>query len=239
LPSTLLLDELTAQAGAACCSTPSITFDGPELQFFQPGAKASACTGLQASAAIAKAVAINVCFVRIRHAPFRLEGRRKSDAPNFPEDLKLFAHRHIRSSTPRHLAKSLSQQQISAPPLCKTLGSSIEMRRSAENQLHSGTDFTLSAPNFVPPFFATANRSTTRVGWTAGGGLQYAVTNNWWVFAEYRFSDFGTLRDNNLGASLPAGAFFNANRRLQENQVQAGFSYKFDTYAPVPVVAKY
>jgi outer membrane immunogenic protein len=101
------------------------------------------------------------------------------------------------------------------------------------------TDFTLSAPNFVPPFFATANRSTTRVGWTAGGGLQYAVTNNWWVFAEYRFSDFGTLRDNNLGASLPAGAFFNANRRLQENQVQAGFSYKFDTYAPVPVVAKY
>jgi hypothetical protein len=30
------------------------------------------------------------------------------------------------------------------------------------------TDFTLSAPNFVPPFFATANRSTTRVGCTAG-----------------------------------------------------------------------
>jgi hypothetical protein len=117
-----------------------ITFDGPELQFFQPGAKASACTGLQASAAIAKAVAINLCFVRIRHAPFRLEGRRKFDAPNFPEDLKLFAHRHIRSSTPRHLAKSLSQQQISAPPLCKTFGSSIEMRRSAENQLHSGTE---------------------------------------------------------------------------------------------------
>jgi outer membrane immunogenic protein len=29
------------------------------------------------------------------------------------------------------------------------------------------TDFTLSAPNFVPPFFATANRSTTRVGCTA------------------------------------------------------------------------
>jgi outer membrane immunogenic protein len=65
-----------------------------------------------------------------------------------------------------------------------------------------------------------------------GGGLQYAVTNNWSVFAEYRFSDFGTLRDNNLVALLAAGAFFNADRRLQESQVQAGFSYKFDTYAP-------
>jgi len=26
---------------------------------------------------------------------------------------------------------------------------------------------------------------------------------------------------------------------LKENQVQAGFSYKFDSFAPAPVVAKY
>ena len=35
--------------------------------------------------------------------------------------------------------------------------------------------------------------STTRVGWTVGGGLQYAVTNNWSVRAEYRFTDFGRI----------------------------------------------
>jgi hypothetical protein len=29
------------------------------------------------------------------------------------------------------------------------------------------------------------------------------------------------------------------HRRLQENQVQAGFSYRFDMFAPNPVVAKY
>jgi outer membrane immunogenic protein len=102
------------------------------------------------------------------------------------------------------------------------------------------TDFALAAPNRHPPIFATANRSTTRVGWTAGGGVQYAVTNNWWVFAEYRFTDFGTLRDNFLASELPVGAFFNGNRRLQENQVQVGFSYRFDLLSPPPpVVAKY
>jgi outer membrane immunogenic protein len=90
----------------------------------------------------------------------------------------------------------------------------------------------------VPPFFANNSFSNTRVGWTAGGGLQYAVTNNWWVFAEYRFSDFGTLR-NGAFPNLPSGVFFNGNRRVQDNQVQGGISYKFDTYAPVPVVAKY
>src|SRR4029453_3459086 len=83
----------------------------------------------------------------------------------------------------------------------------------------------------VPPFFASNSFSTTRVGWTAGGGAQYAVTPNWGVFAEYRFSDLGTVR-NGAFPNLPAGVFFNGQRRLQENQVQGGFSYKFDLLPP-------
>jgi outer membrane immunogenic protein len=101
------------------------------------------------------------------------------------------------------------------------------------------TTLSLTAPNSIPPIFATTSTSNTRSGWTAGGGLEYSVTNNWWIFAEYRFTDFGNLQNNFLNTELPAGAFFNADRRLQENQVQAGFSYKFDAYAPVPVVTKY
>ena len=102
------------------------------------------------------------------------------------------------------------------------------------------TDWQLSVltHRFVTPFFASDNFSTTRVGWTAGGGAQYAITNNWWVFAEYRFSDFGSVR-NGAFTTLPTGVFFNGSRRLQENQVQAGFSYKFDVFAPAPIVAKY
>jgi outer membrane immunogenic protein len=97
------------------------------------------------------------------------------------------------------------------------------------------TDVSLAAPRV--PFFASRFFSNTRVGWTAGGGIEYAITNNWSIRGEYRFSDFGTIRD---GLGLPTGGrFFNANRRLQENQVQAGFSYKFDWYTPPPIVAKY
>jgi outer membrane immunogenic protein len=98
--------------------------------------------------------------------------------------------------------------------------------------------FTGLAP-FFPAFVASNNFSTTRVGWTAGGGAQYALTPNWWVFAEYRFSDFGTIR-NGAFPNLPNGVLFNGSRRLQENQVQAGLSYKFDLLPPpAPVVSKY
>ena len=90
-----------------------------------------------------------------------------------------------------------------------------------------------------PPFFATANRSNTRVGWTVGGGIEYAITNNWSIQAEYRFTDFGTIRNGDL-AGLPVDEFVNEHRRLQQNQVQVGFSYKFDLLPPPPpLVAKY
>ena len=56
------------------------------------------------------------------------------------------------------------------------------------------TDVSLSAP----PFFASASRSNTRVGWTVGGGIEYAITNNWSIRAEYRYSDFGTIRNGDL-----------------------------------------
>lgn len=82
----------------------------------------------------------------------------------------------------------------------------------------------------------TANFSRTRTGWTAGGGIAYAITNNWSIGAEYRYSDFGHYSDvSNI-------AFFslsNVNRHFTENQVEGRLSYKFDTYAPVPVVSKY
>ena len=41
---------------------------------------------------------------------------------------------------------------------------------------------------FGPSYDAASN---TRVGWTVGGGLEYAVTNNWSIRAEYRYANFG------------------------------------------------
>jgi outer membrane immunogenic protein len=98
------------------------------------------------------------------------------------------------------------------------------------------TDFFLRATE--ARIAATTSTSSTRTGWTAGGGIEYAVVPNWWVYAEYRYTDFGTVTDNLFG--LPVGAFFNGTRRLEENQVQVGFSYRFDLLPPAPpLVAKY
>ncbi|MGA2636523.1 outer membrane protein [Methylocella sp.] len=95
---------------------------------------------------------------------------------------------------------------------------------------------------FYPAFSGTDSFSNTRVGWTVGGGLEYAVTNNWSIWAEYRYTDFGPS-NNVLVNSFPGfngdvlGARVHTN--LIENRVQVGFSYKFDIAAPAPVVAKY
>jgi outer membrane immunogenic protein len=83
---------------------------------------------------------------------------------------------------------------------------------------------------------ATDNFSNTRVGWTAGGGIEYAVTNNWSIRAEYRYTNFGTFA---FAPFTGFGAALTAQHHWTQNQVQAGFSYKFDTWAPAPVIAKY
>ncbi len=90
--------------------------------------------------------------------------------------------------------------------------------------------------------FGYDSQSNTRVGWTVGGGLEYAVTNNWSIRAEYRFTQYGrnTIYATDafaLPGAAAAGGF--ANIKFNENRVQVGFSYKFDTAAPAPVVAKY
>jgi outer membrane immunogenic protein len=80
--------------------------------------------------------------------------------------------------------------------------------------------------------------STTHLGWTVGGGVEYAVTNNWSVRAEYRYSDYGNTDFSLVNTS---GGVFAMRSHDTDNRVQAGFSYKFDQPLPIapPVVAKY
>jgi outer membrane immunogenic protein len=86
----------------------------------------------------------------------------------------------------------------------------------------AGTSFPCGAPNS---------------SWTAGGGIEYAVTGNWWVRAEYRYSNFGNTTDFPFAGALPfADSFVSLRHHLTENQVQAGLSYRFDWTAPQPVV---
>jgi len=104
-----------------------------------------------------------------------------------------------------------------------------------------GTQSDLASSNSTLGFydgFATKGLQwTTRVGWTVGGGVEWAVNNNWSIRGEYRYSDFGNLADA-PSVALPA-TIYGGGRHLDQNQVQFGFSYKFGEPAPTEVIAKY
>ncbi len=71
-----------------------------------------------------------------------------------------------------------------------------------------------------------------RIGWTGGGGVEYAFDSNWSIRIEDRFSEYGH-HDLFTGTE-------DVHEGLWDNRVEAGFSYKFgDVLQPAPVVAKY
>jgi outer membrane immunogenic protein len=77
----------------------------------------------------------------------------------------------------------------------------------------------------------TFSQTFGRFGWTAGAGVEYAIDPNWSVRVEYRYTDYGVY-------DFPITAPFDIREHERDNRVEAGFSYKFDMFAP-PVVAKY
>ncbi len=73
---------------------------------------------------------------------------------------------------------------------------------------------------FTPVGGAAITDDLTRVGWTAGAGLEYALTDNWALRAEYDYLGFGTKQ-------LNFGAAGSTNADLNVQEVKAGFDYKF------------
>ncbi len=70
-----------------------------------------------------------------------------------------------------------------------------------------------------------AFQSALRAGWVAGGGLEYALTDNWWAKAEYLYVSFGNASSCTTIANC--GTASGAAVTLTENLVRAGFNYRF------------
>src|SRR6266446_2782059 len=85
----------------------------------------------------------------------------------------------------------------------------------------------LTSPSFVTPFNFGA--SETRVGWTVGAGVEWAVWENWSVKLEYDYLDCGsrtvTFNDPLLGA-----ANISVSQRISE--VKLGVNYRFGSPLP-------
>jgi outer membrane immunogenic protein len=93
---------------------------------------------------------------------------------------------------------------------------------------------------------ASGSLSGTRVGWTIGGGAEYALTQNWSIKAEYLYADLGrrAVDSNNLvaygGASTFPASVFTHDIDPRVNIARVGLNYRFDPFGPpAPVVAKY
>ena len=75
--------------------------------------------------------------------------------------------------------------------------------------------------------------SKTLVGWTAGAGVEYALSNNWTARVEYRYTDYGST------SARPLAGFPNEEYtgKTKTQDIRLGLSYKFG--GPSAIVAKY
>ncbi len=76
-----------------------------------------------------------------------------------------------------------------------------------------------------------ASSSSTRSGWTAGGGLEWGFAPNWSAKFEWLYMKFNTVALNTAVAEGPRNVPFD------DNVVRFGVNYRFG--GPGPVVARY
>src|SRR5450631_3326960 len=101
--------------------------------------------------------------------------------------------------------------------------------------------FSVVAPSSKKTLFAFAPRSAN-VGWAAGGGVEYALPANWsnWsVKVEYLYYDLGRSTSSAFYTYAPATSSVTGSIRHNGNIVRAGLNYRFNWWAPAPIVAKY
>jgi outer membrane immunogenic protein len=79
--------------------------------------------------------------------------------------------------------------------------------------------------------FWSGNPSSSRVGWTIGGGVEYAWTNNWTIGAEYLYVDLGSSHFNSIGNPAAEfafpGVFAQGHISYNASIARAFVNYKF------------
>ena len=83
----------------------------------------------------------------------------------------------------------------------------------------------------VGPFTTTALQSDRRSGWTAGVGMEYALSYGWSMRTEYLYIQFPSYTTFSNGVFFPTNIMNQSVGRLSNYVWRTGFSYKFG-YAP-------
>jgi outer membrane immunogenic protein len=88
------------------------------------------------------------------------------------------------------------------------------------------TTFTFS--DSITPGQGNWSQSNTKIGWAAGAGVEWMLTKNWSVKAEYLHVDFGAITA--FGTVTSPGGYANAistSADLTADIARAGINYKF------------
>jgi len=96
--------------------------------------------------------------------------------------------------------------------------------------------FAVTQPGFVNPFtggvvgattttfLGASGGSSSNVGWTLGGGVEYAVWQNWSIKAEYLYYNLGNGKNNNTFTPFLGTT---GHKNQDGNIVRAGLNYRF------------
>lgn len=80
---------------------------------------------------------------------------------------------------------------------------------------------------------------STRTGWTAGGGVEWAFAPHWSVYLEGNYYDFGSQDDYFPGNAFGGQAPFGAHTQQTIETLTVGVNYHFHFGAAAPIVARY
>jgi outer membrane immunogenic protein len=81
------------------------------------------------------------------------------------------------------------------------------------------------ADNLTPPNVIASDNSSTRAGWVVGGGVGYALSQNWSVKTEFLYADFGGIT---TGATSANGyVTLNTHSDIHPILVRLGIDYRF------------
>lgn len=99
--------------------------------------------------------------------------------------------------------------------------------------IYAGGGLAVERENFyqsvalIAPSVQTTSASSTRLGWAAGVGAEYAITRNWSIKGEYLHVDLGSM--NTVATLTPpyAGLVLSGNEHLTSEIARGGVSYHF------------
>ena len=82
-------------------------------------------------------------------------------------------------------------------------------------------------PPLGPATVYSPGSNSSKVGWTLGGGVEYALSNNWSLKGEYLYVDLGGNNNSVYRATGTATTFSGGNQGDRFHVVRAGLNYKF------------